>query len=552
MILNLTWSLKSIKNYADWHLLLFLVLFLDVKLAVKILAIILIYILQPDFKFGFRLKNTRLPVFYLIITGIALLNWLINKDLHSINYTVVLLTAIGSWLLCILASHQIKYCVEKNNAGLIHNTLLIFFIINAAISFFNIATIISETGAANPYLYQGQYQKYFIGTGDYIRGITFDTSTTNALINAFGVVYFLTRKNAVMVCVCMVVLALTGSNFINISICIVFLLLVVFKSDRDQKSLIFVCLGFLVIFMIKISPHNNGYAIATFKDIFFPKTIRDFVPPPPSLPITAIPDNQLNPEQRKEKRAQLYIDSLKLATAKKQTAIVAAPSAKQTAAIKEKLELPKPDINTRPYQTRTDTDAEQRKLLSFIDLHSIKLPLSGQKHFKTNLPGKYIGLQQTFNFFKQHPGKVLLGDGVGNFSSKLAFRASGLGFSGGYPQKYVYISPEFLTNHLDIYLNYFSKRPGLHSLTNSPNSTFDQLLAEYGLFGLIAFIITYLSFFLKQYRIITYGLPILLLMISGFFVEYWFEQLSVVVLFELLLFLDIKEHPIKTITQHVR
>jgi len=94
----------------------------------------------------------------------------------------------------------------------------------------------------------------------------------------------------------------------------------------------------------------------------------------------------------------------------------------------------------------------------------------------------------------------------------------------------------------------------LHSLTNSPNSTFDQLLAEYGLLGLIAFVITYLTFFLKQYRVITYGLPILLLMVGGFFVEYWFEQLSVIVLFELLLCLDSKEHdhPIKTITQHVR
>ena len=29
-----------------------------------------------------------------------------------------------------------------------------------------------ETGTLNPYTYQGDYQKYFINTGDYIKGIT--------------------------------------------------------------------------------------------------------------------------------------------------------------------------------------------------------------------------------------------------------------------------------------------------------------------------------------------------------------------------------------------
>lgn len=540
MTSNFTWNLKNIRKYADWRLLLFLVLFLDVKLAVKLLAIVLVYVLQPNFNFGFRLKNTRLPLFYLVIIGIALVNWLIYQNLHTVNYTIVLFTAVGGWLLCILASHQIKYSIEKNDSAVIHQTLLVFFVLNAAISLFNIGAVIWQSGAANPYLHQGQYQKYFIQTGDYIKGITFDISTTNAFINAFGLVYFLMRKNAVMVCICMAVLTLTASIYINIVISAIFLGLFIFRSDRDQKSLIIICLGFLALFMIKISPHNNGYAFGTFKDVFSPHRSGDVViMPVQPLPVTAIPDSQLSPEQRKEKRAQLYIDSVKLAVAQKYPA-VAVPDKQIN--LTEQLDLPKPDINTKPYQTRTDTDAEQQRLLQFIVLHQAGLPLSGQENFKTNLPGKYLGLKQTFAFFKQHPGKILLGDGAGNFSSKQAFRASGLGFSGGYPHRYVYISREFLTNHLDIYLNFFSKRVGLHSLTNSPNSTFDQLFAEYGIMGLAIFIIGYLGFFFKQYQLLTYGFPILLLMIAGFFVEYWFEQLSVVVLFELMLFLDIKEH----------
>lgn len=534
-------SLKQLKNYADWKLLVFLVLFLNVKLAVKIPAIALIYILQADFKLGLRLKNPRLPLFYLLVISIAIVNWVFNKNDHHFSYALVLVTGIGFWLLCLLASHQLKYAVEHTDAELIHRTILLFFILNAAVSFCNIAAIIWETGSANPYLYQGQYQKYFIGTGDYIRGISFDTSTTNSLLSAFGVAYFLTRKNAVMVCVCMLVLLLTGSNFINIAIVFIFLLLFFFRSDKDQKSLIFICIAFLAIFMAKVSPQNNGYAIQTFKNTFLHRKIVAYVTPPQSLPITVIPDNLLSPDERKEKTAQLFIDSVNNLGIKKVTekGIAQTPVAVPA---EQKLALPKPDINTKPYQTRTDTDAEQRRLLGFIDLHKTRLPLSGQEHYKVHVPGKAIGLFQTLSFLQHHPTRSLLGDGMGNFSSKLAFRASGLGFSGGYPHKYIYINPDFLTNHLDIYLNFFSKRPGLHSLTNSPYSTYDQLLAEYGIIGLLAFLIGYLWFFAKHYKTLTYGLPVLILMAGGFFIEYWFEQLSVVLFFELLLFLDIKEH----------
>lgn len=150
---------------------------------------------------------------------------------------------------------------------------------------------------------------------------------------------------------------------------------------------------------------------------------------------------------------------------------------------------------------------------------------------------------------------MIIGAGLGNFSSKLAFRTTNLGFTGGWPQKYIYIHPDFLKNHLDLYLNFFSKKPGLHSLSNSPYSTYDQMLGEYGIVGLLLFVVTYLGYFFKHYKKLTYGLPMLLLMITAFTSDYWFEQLSILVLFELMLFLDIKEHqsahkPPGTLTNH--
>ncbi len=57
-----------------------MMLFLNVKLAVKIPAIIIIYLLQFNFKFGFSFKNSRLPLFYLLIIIIAFVGLIVNRS----------------------------------------------------------------------------------------------------------------------------------------------------------------------------------------------------------------------------------------------------------------------------------------------------------------------------------------------------------------------------------------------------------------------------------------------------------------------------------------
>lgn len=530
-------NLKKLHTYVDWKLLMFLLLFLNVKLAVKIPAIILIYLLQFNVNFGFSFKNSRLPLFYLLIIAIACIDLIINKGYNNFSYLMVFAIGIGFWVLCLLAVHQIKLSVENNNVQVLHNTLLVFFIINAIVSLTTLAYIMVDAHAINPFRYQGQYQKYFLGTGDYIKGITFDISTTNAVINAFGVVYFLTRKIPLMVLTCIVVLLLTASNFMNIALLLVLAGLFAFKTNRDQKSIIVICCMLLVVFLTKVSPQNNQYVHETVKNIVHPPQL-----PFNNTPII-VPDSLKDPEFVKRQFARHYLDSLKTIAIKK-------PVNNRAIALTPK-NLPKTnagrvilvgaDINTPPYQTPTDTPAEQRKLLTFIDLHKADLSLSGQDSYEPHLPGKAIGFIQTTKFLKHHPARILTGSGMGNFSSKLAFKATGLNFSGGFPAKYIYISRDFLINHLDVYLNFFSKRRELHSLTNSPFSVYDQLLAEYGLLGVTVFLIFYLGYFIRNIKNLSYGIPIIVLMLAVFFIDYWFEQLSVVVFFELLLLLNIKE-----------
>jgi len=531
-------NLKKLQIYVDWKLLLFLLLFLNVKLAVKIPAIIIIYLLQFNFKFGFSFKNSRLPLFYLLVIAVAFINLIINKSYNSSNYPVVFAIGICYWLLCLLAIHQIKLFVENNNVQALHNTILVFFIINAIVSLSTLAYIMVDAHAINPFRYQGQYQKYFLGTGDYIKGITFDISTTNAVINAFGVVYFLTRKMPLMVLICMIVLLLTASNFMNITLLLVLTGLFAFKTNRDQKSLIAICCMFLVVFLAKVSPQNNQYVHETFKNIIHPPQS----PFKNTVTLNTV-DSSKDPDFAKRKFAKQYLDSIKAIAIKNainNSAMAGLPAnLPKTGA--GRVILIGADINTPPYQTPTDTPAEQLKLLAFINSHKADLPLSGRDSYEVHLPGKIIGSIQTVNFLKTHPAKILAGSGMGNFSSKLAFKATGLDFSGGFPAKYIYISRNFLVNHLDVYLNFFSKRRELHSLTNSPFSVYDQLLAEYGLLGVAAFVIFYLGYFTKRLKNLTYGIPILVLMLAVFLTDYWFEQLSIVVFFELLLLLNIKE-----------
>lgn len=534
--------INKLKQKVDWKLLAFLLLFLNVKIGIKIPVILLFTLLQFNFKFGFSFKNSRLPLFYPLVIAIAVINWFIGKNYTQLNYTIMLLTGIGFWVLCILAIHQVKLAVEQNQPAVIHQTIVVFFIINALFSAGNLAAIFLETHAINPYTYQGQLQKYFLNTGDYIRGVTFDTSTTNAMLNAFGVIYFLTRKNALMLFMCMATLLFTGSNFINIVIVLVFLLLFIFKTDRYQKSLIVICLVFLGIFMAKISPQNNRYTTNAISILLH----KDPSPAKPSVwanvPVNGRPDSILSFDERRQKQAIVFRDSIYKAAHPQKTERIK-PQSEPYETEGGRIAIKGPDINSAPYQSSTQTPPEQKQLVQFIDAHKTALPVSGQEIVapRQDRPGKLIGFLQTTNFLHHHINRIVTGAGIGNFSSKLAFRATGLGFAGGYPHKFTYIGHDFMVNHLDLYLNYFSKRAGFHSLTNSPFSVYDQLLAEYGLIGLLIFAVYYLGFFARHFKALTYGLPLLLLMLAAFFIEYWFEQLSVIVFFELLLLLNIKE-----------
>lgn len=533
----------------NWGLLLFLVLVLDVKLAIKIPALVIACCLQRA-----RWSWRGLPLFYPLMIILVLVDWILLKGFTDRDYDLVALAGIGSWLCCMAAVYQVRLFTEGSDTETLHRTLMAFFVLNALVSFADMARIVWETKALNPYLYQGMYQKYFIRTGDYIKGTSFDTSTTNAVINAFGVVYFLKRKNGWMLLCCMACLLATGSNFTNLLLLGVFVCLFVFDSDREQKGGIVLCVLMGAVFLGKVSPQNNHYTGETLTGV-----VRKIAPERRgAVPLAAVEDSV---DIKRMAYARFYLDSVRQALWLRAKSDSAAGKG-SSVALKQwqpKPALPEPNINEGAYLRRDDdTSADQRVLYAFIDAHRRGLPLAGRLpaslteqlassgEGETHAPGKWVAFKQVFGFLHSHPDRILTGDGAGNFSSKLAFRSTGLGIMGGFPARYAYISPDFLGHHLDIYLDFFAKPKQMHSLTNSPDSVYGQVLGEYGTMGLLFLGVFYLGFFarrLRQARKLPgggYGLPLMVILAGSFLIGYWFEQLSVVILFELLLFTEVK------------
>lgn len=523
-------DIKQWANKIDWSLLLFLVMVMNVKLIIKVTCILLFIFIKRKEPLRWQYWNQSFIWFYASLILISSVNLLLSANSISINYFILFLVGTCFWLLCTCTSLISSQFTQTTAIEKLNSTVTVFFILNIVITTGQLIYIMWDAGDINPYTYQGMYQKYFISTGDRLTGISFDVSTTNAILHSLAVIWFLGRQKMLLVLVSMIAMLLTASNFINLLLGTTLLFLFIFQSTRNQKSIIVICLFFAVLFLIRISPQNNQYA---GNKLFGSKK-------------NSASGMQVLPEKgaidpRKE-IAKKYLDSLasiKNAAVIKKENSIAGKSINQTAVTKPT--LPKANIHSEPYQRKKDTTQLQKQLLAFTENNiSTKLPDTIKQRARSK-PGKLIALEQTITYFQKHPGKIVSGTGIGNFSSRLAFRATGLQIAGGYPKQYAYTNTAFLSNHLALHLSYFSGDAEKHSLINSPDSVADQLVSEYGIAGILSFIFFYFLFFFKIATKKRPGLPLLFFIGGCLLVGYWFEQLSVMILFELLMLVHKKE-----------
>lgn len=538
MKIPLIHTLKQKSRLINCPLLIFIILVLNVKLVVKIVAVILFALLHRKDISIKQFFGQRYLYFYFGMIGIGIINFCLQYKHITTVYFFTVAIGISFWLMSAVIAYLIYIAVKKEGSDKLHATVSLFFLLHIAVIFLNLLRIIVETGSINPYTYQGLNQKYYISTGDFIMGITFDSPVTTAVIAASGLLYFLYRKKFLLSVACMAALLVIASNFTNLVLIAVFIFAFIFYTNKVQKSFIIIYIAMLVVFMGKISPQNNEHVGRIFYHVInkpydLPKVI-----PIPLSQLKKEPDSVLNFEQRREKLAQNYIDSINAERLGVNFIAQESEMAKKIA-----VAVPaKKDITFYQFHESEGVKEKINRYANFLaESYDKAQKDSLKKLYDWNKPGKWIAGKELFNFFKQHPFKILTGNGIANFSSRLAFKATLLNTSGSYPAKLKYINPDFLYNHLYAYLYYHSQDQSKHEASNTPDAVYYQVAGEYGVAGLCCLLFFYFGFFLRRINTMSFGLPLLLLLGGAFFAEYWFEQFSIVIVFELLFFIDIKD-----------
>lgn len=500
----------------DVVFLIFLLLITNVSLVLKLLGVVFIFALR----FRPKIKLQNLPLFYPFILILIAIQLIVYFTTLSPNYLILACFGMFMWTLSTLILIQIKNGINLAGSHRIHNTIVLFFIINALFSVFNIVSIMFKIQNINPYNAPGMDLYYGMSTGDHIFGVFKDTSTTNSCINVLGFVYFLFQRKIWLSLICLMVVLITTSN-INIAILVLsFLIIFISWSSKLLKTLIVCCVGLITIFFVKVSPNNLKY--------FANKLHLQYdIPPPPSNTGFEIAANN---EENSEPLTEADVKSLEIFK----------EIYTQKRALEKEKEQKKYIIDSVFIKQQLSVSS---RLISFSKKVYGDSVECDSKNCENRLAGKLLSFQETIHYCGSNIWRFIVGGGVGRFSSKLAFKASGVGVFGNYPLKYQYISDDFKNNHLQILTFYFLQSPDKHSATNTPYSVFNQLLGEYGIIGLLLFLVFYVFYFLKRFSILSYGRILLPIMLFFLFTDYWFENISVVAIFELLMMLDLNKKP---------
>ena len=173
---------------------------------------------------------------------------------------------------------------------------------------------------------------------------------------------------------------------------------------------------------------------------------------------------------------------------------------------------------------------------------ALKIRKEMTRNYIQMLQGKSLAVLETIEHLKSSSKVLLIGAGTGHFSSLTAQKIAGFDssrlFMNILPH---YISPEYANNHYLLIEERLKSSKELYSTANWPDSFYNQIASEYGLTGVLLFIIFYVGFFLKKINKLTYGFWIIILLIPFAHLSYIFDTICVMPYFELLLLLDIED-----------
>ncbi len=536
----------------DWALLLFLIGLTNVKLYIKIAAVVfyLVYVLVKKYPL---LKPNRLNKFYIYIVLLALVTFFVNGAYNIGDYRVGFSIGLAQWMVAMLASYLLYITTSIKSQQEITKVVKAYFALNAIISIGAIIFIFVDLGFKMPYW--SHSFKYGVSTGDYVNGVLNDSSVVNAAVSTLGAIYFLRTKEFRWALLCLIVMLLCTSNLTLILFLLLLLLVVVATKDvAVRRNGVFLLIIAVFTYPI-LSPQNLKYISVVYKR----KVTENY-----TLKLETIPELNKEIKLFKEPEGTQGDDEFGRIRGKD---IRAVTKANTFYAIAE--EKDNPIFNKHEYEDNigkykaklkstllnvsgeVDAIRKEEKIYEgeghMLDPYLTKTAIKRWYVEGENtellesraVPGKLYAYYQTLYFLRSNWQHFFLGAGMGNFSSKLAVKMTGLGLQGNYPIKNVYVNQNFLQYHFYTTLYYLSKHVAEHSIVNLPNSTYNQIGGEYGVLGLIVFVLLYIGFLWKHRKKMVSGVFLSVFMLLFFGVDYWFESLSLTILFELLVFSEI-------------
>lgn len=491
--------LTELAKKINFTLLVLLLVFTIDKVAIKFAGIALLYLLNPDF--SFRSKLRQLPLFYLLIIGLEVVRFfLLNKD-FSTGHSVTVIVGCLFWFMSFLAIFQIRSVLDTERMDVIENTILVFFWVNVAFSLAQLVYSMIDDNAINPYT--SNNIRYGTSTGDRITGIFLAPSYINMMVNSFFVFYFSFRKQFLFGFFAILIVVLTTSNFANIILAAVLVLCIIFKNGRSIKLTLAGYFLFFLFFYFFIAPGNL-----------------------------------------------IYLKNSIWAGKKQQNEIIAyqkevnKPVVDSTSFHKNKNNLPANTQGSEEIAGVNKVKYSAEKIDQLLkDTSVIYNPGPAPPVNLNNRYGKVMAFRETVHYITSGIRPFLFGAGIGSYSSFLAQRMSKLNMNQGsrfFQRLPIYIAPEFKKDHYQIFKTIYSLPLVFHSIKHFPNSFVNQLFGEYGVTGAILFLIFYVLFFTRHFNTLSYG-RYLILLLGGFLLfDYLFEYLSVVVIFELFMLIDIQ------------
>jgi hypothetical protein len=519
---------RSFYRNIDWGLLLFLCSATYVKLYIKIVAIVLYWFYIAYKRYSFK-KPPSLVWFYFFIIIAGTLSSVIQGSFSIEGYLTGYGLGASTWLIGGVISYLIYTAVRNIDNKRIGDTIKAFFTINILISVVALVQLMVMSKHLVPYWYWESSEYFGASTGDHIKGVFSSNSVTNAMVSALGVIYFLYNKEFKFSIACLFTCLLCTSNFTLFLLVGMLVLLHLAIKDKAVRrnvriSLIFVFVLYPILSPLNVKYINTTYSMGTDKSVAVTLRQLDSNIINEKVPITG--QNEI------EQSIKKYIISTgKTGYYKIKT--------------NDTLFIDYADnIKYVQYYGKASAGEDANVVLKQDFLKSLIEQWYGSKYEQTPLstyyrPIKLYSFIQTLVFLKGSITDFLFGAGIGNFSSKLAIKMTGLNMQGTYPLQDIYISPVFVQYHLYTLLYVLALPVSEHSTINMPNSVYNQIGGEYGIIGVLLFIICYVGFILKNWKKLGYSRYLLLVMLAFFGFEYWFEMLSLTVVFELLLFKDV-------------